>query len=202
MGGNRADTGFTLLEILVALVVLGFLMVALTQGVQFGLQSWRAQARILTERGDLDVTDRTVRTLIARLDPGSPAEPALVRGDTRSLSFTTELPRAAGALPTRRADVTLTTDAGHRFAMLWVPHIRTWIGPPRVPERADLLTGVDHVEFSYWQKDGTQGAGTWVPTWRGREPPALVRIHVVFPRASRRHWPDIVVAPERERLRP
>ena len=47
------QSGFTLLELLVALVVLGFLMVGLTQGVRTGLAMWGAQTRRLGETGEL-----------------------------------------------------------------------------------------------------------------------------------------------------
>jgi general secretion pathway protein J len=36
---TATSAGFTLLEILVALIVFGFVMVGLTQGVQFGLHA-------------------------------------------------------------------------------------------------------------------------------------------------------------------
>ncbi len=193
MAGER---GFTLLEILVALVVLGFLMLALSQGVQFGLRAWRAQARIVTEYGDLDAVDRTLRTLIGRMDPGSMAEPTLLRGQEHTASFTTELPLVARQLPTRLADVTLALDPAHRLSLFWVPHVRTWIGPPRVPDRADLATGVERIELSYWPR-----TGGWATSWNARELPALIRIRLVFPEASHMHWPDIVAAPMRDRAR-
>ena len=44
-GPRYRQTGFTLLEMLVVLVVLGFLMVGLTQGVRAGLALWDAQSR-------------------------------------------------------------------------------------------------------------------------------------------------------------
>ena len=41
--------GFTLLEVLVALTVLGFLLIGLAQGVHFGVLAWGTEVR-LTER--------------------------------------------------------------------------------------------------------------------------------------------------------
>ena len=37
----RPANGFTLLELLIALTVLGFLLAGLAQGVHFGLLAWR-----------------------------------------------------------------------------------------------------------------------------------------------------------------
>lgn len=197
----RADRGFTLLEILIALVVLGFVLVMLTQGVQFGLQAWRAQARAMAERGDLDTVDRTLHTLIARMDPGDASGETRIRGDANSLSFTTDLPLATGLHVTRQADVSLVVDGAHRLVLLWLPHFRVWFGPPRVPERATLLEGVDRLAISYWQPASPGKPGGWLEAWTARDPPALVRIRIIFPPRSPRHWPDLVAQPMRERPR-
>ena len=62
--------GFTLLELLVALAVLGLLMAGLVQGLRLGVSVWTTQTKRLAASGHLDLTDRTLRTLIARMDPG------------------------------------------------------------------------------------------------------------------------------------
>ena len=67
------QSGFTLLEMLVVLVVLGFLMVGLTQGVRAGLTMWGAQTRRVGETADLDAGARVLRRLlggISLLSPG------------------------------------------------------------------------------------------------------------------------------------
>ena len=61
MTASRKDTrqsGFTLLEMLVALVVLGFLVLGLAQGVRTGLALWAAQNRRMSETGELDSVAR------------------------------------------------------------------------------------------------------------------------------------------------
>ena len=55
---RRGDAGFTLLEILAALVVLAALLLALRQGVAFGVAAADAQARLAAEREDLDAVAR------------------------------------------------------------------------------------------------------------------------------------------------
>ena len=199
----RDEPGFTLLEILVALVVFGFVMVALTQGVQFGLAAWRSQARVTAQRGDLDAVDRTLRSLVARMDPGGQAAGTRVQGSARTLAFTTELPLATGPLVTREADVSLAVDGTHRLSLFWLPHFRTWLGPPRVPAQATLTDDVDRIEISYWQPPAANRPGGWVAVWDGRRgAPGLIRFRIVFAPTSRRRWPDIVVAPMRARPLP
>ena len=57
--------GFTLLEVLVALTILGLILVALTNGVRFAGQAWERQERGAGKRGDTDAVQNILRTLIA-----------------------------------------------------------------------------------------------------------------------------------------
>ena len=93
----KRAAGFTLLEVLVALVVFGLLMAGLSQGVRVGLRAWSMQARQSAQWSDLDAVDRTLRGLIARMDPGGQRRDPLLRGGPHAFAFTTELPQAAAA---------------------------------------------------------------------------------------------------------
>ncbi len=186
-----SDRGFTLLEVLVALVVLGFLMVGLSQGVRFGLTAWGAQARMIDAGGDLDAVDRTLRGLIARIDPGTRADPPMIAGDPTRFTFSSVLPEALGA---READLLVAMNPDHRLLLRWTPHLHAKrTRPPPAPQTEELLRGIAGLEFAY------RGSGGWVRSWNAADLPALVRIRVVFPAGDPRHWPDIVAAPLRSR---
>ncbi len=194
----RKQSGFTLLEVLVALAVFGLLIAGLVQGLRLGVNAWQAQARTLAARGDMDAADRTLRTLIERMDPGGVSgRPATFKGTARSLVFTTTLPQAADMMVTRAAVVTLAVDEGNRLELLWLPNYRYRIGPTPPPGRVTLLHDVDHVEMAYWH-DPQAG---WQSEWGGVVLPKLIRIRVVFTRGSGRHGYDIVIMPMRDRWR-
>jgi general secretion pathway protein J len=192
------QAGFTLLETLVALVVLGFLMTGLVQGLRLGVVAWQMQSRKLAEQGDADTSERTLRALIGRMDPGgfSPQKPTFA-GNASGFGLTTSLPESAGALAVRDADVTLSVSENHDMQLLWVPHYRNRIGQPPPPERVVLRHDVDHLELAYW-RGATPG---WQPEWAERALPKLIRIRIVPTRAGGRLGPDIVIAPMRERWR-
>lgn len=189
----RNDGGFTLLEVLAALVVLGFLVLALNAGTRFGTLAWHTQARDLRLRGDLDPVDRTLRHLVEAMDPGSPVDPPAIEGTAHALGFTTDMPLDGGP-PSGRADVALLVDASHRLVLRWSTHLHVArLASPTPQQQTVLLDGVRQIDFSYWSA-GPGGIG-WVDGWNRLLPPALVRIHLDFIEANRRRWPDIVVAP-------
>ena len=186
------SAGFTLLEILVALVVLGFLLLGLGQGTRFGLLAVDRQSRLTDQLADLDAFDRVFRGLIQRMVPGAPTAPPNIIGDTGRLAFTSELPQAAANLPLRLADMVLAVDPRHRLVLRWIPHLdaaRFGAAPP--PTDTVILEGIDRLELAYWPRGGTG----WNSAWNSRVPPALVRVRLAFAPGDRRHWPDIVESP-------
>ncbi len=91
------QAGFTLLEVLVALVVLGLLLAGLAQGTQFGLRVADRQAATIAATADLDATDRVLRGLIAQMDPGTLTAAPLLDATANGLAFTTNLDSVAPA---------------------------------------------------------------------------------------------------------
>jgi prepilin-type N-terminal cleavage/methylation domain-containing protein len=192
---THGSSGFTLLELLVVLAVAGLLLVALSQGLQVGLQAWRIQTRSIVVGTDLHAVDQTLRNLISRADPGGlSGQPAGFVGASNSLSFTTMLPLGINGPATRDAEVMVAVDNLHRLQLRWLPRYRNWIVAPPSPERTNLLDNVDHIELAYWQPDGR-----WITSWTAHSLPKLVRIRIVFQRGSGLRWPDIVVATIRDR---
>jgi general secretion pathway protein J len=195
-GADGGMMGFTLLELLVVLVVLGFLMVGLAQGLRLGMQLWDRQRQALDGVSELDATDRALRRLIEQMDPGGRIEMADIDGTARTLRFTTRLPEAAGGPATRRAEVMLLVDRLHRLLLRWTPAPHVVPLVPVRPVETVLLSGVEHIEISY--RSGAPAA-RWETDWQNPIPPMLVRIHIAFAPADPRIWPDIVAAPVRER---
>jgi general secretion pathway protein J len=190
--------GFTLLEVLAALAVLGLLLAGLAQGLQFGLRAWDMQARDVAGRNDLEAADRAIRLLIRRVRSGAEVRerPAMV-GGPQSCELVTMLPPQAPD-PAGPVAARLEVDAARRLVLRWLPMPHaTWLGPPPPPRQAVLLDRIERVEFAYWKEQA--GGGAWQRAWGEPEPPSLVRLRIVFPPGDPRRWPDIVAAPRLDR---
>ena len=186
------SAGFTLLEILVALLVLGFLIVGLTGAARYGLTAAGRQAALSDQRGELDAVDRTVRRIVADADPQSP-----LVGAAGMLALVSALP--AGARSTAQdAEIGLGVDARRRLVLRWTAHSSARpLGPAPAAQEVELLRDVQGIALSYWP---AVGPGGWRASWNDPTLPALIRLRVIFPDGDARRWPEIVVAPMRQRL--
>ena len=124
-GRARIEGGFTLLEILVALTVLGFLFVMLTQGARVGAELWHAQARRSAATADLDPAARVLRTIFTTIpaEPAGLATPVAIafKGRSDHLVLVGELPTGSGS--SRRVEMTIAQRGG-RLVIAWVPYRR------------------------------------------------------------------------------
>jgi prepilin-type N-terminal cleavage/methylation domain-containing protein len=171
------QSGFTLLELLVVITILGLTVVALTNGVRFAGRAWETQERQSARHGDLHSVQNVLRQIITSASDFT--------GDGVSLRFVGTMPDAL-----RRGglyDIELRT-IGDRLVLASKPHFRGPMAGATV-NTADLTEGVTAFDLAYYIPPGG-----WQRTARDRNrPPALVRIAVQL--ADGRTWSPLVVAP-------
>jgi len=194
------QSGFTLLEILVALIVLGFLMVGLTQGVRAGLTMWGAQTRRVGETTDLDAGARVLRRLLSRISlpsaGGFPGASSTEKFEAlpESLTFVGDLPTGFGT--TRRADIMLELHE-RRLVLRWTPRRHELsTAPPPEPIETELIRGVERFDLAYWGAPSLGEPAGWQSRWDRREIPELIRVRLGFAKGDRRRWPDLIAAPQ------
>lgn len=180
---SRRAAGFTLLEVVAALVVIGLIIVLLGHGVDFALGSWQRQASELTAHNELEPVDRALRRLIEQMDPGDPGWPPVFEGRAHSLLFVTQMPD----VPAGEAEVVLGTDGAHRLLLTW----RSRLAWPAVQHESVLLESVERLDVQYWQPE----AGVWLDSWSLHSLPALVRLRVVFRHGDSRQMPSLIAGP-------
>lgn len=192
----KRQRGFTLLEVLVALVVLAFLMAGLAQGVQFGVRAWNTEVAAAGRSAELSTTDRILRRLVSAMEPPSDSDEKSMSGTPEAMRFTADLPKGAPTGPLRTAAITLMVDDQHRLILRWVPKPHAaLLGPPPGSHDSILMTGVQTLTLSY-----RRVTGVWTGQWDRNDLPMLIRIHLIFTKPAARHWPDILIAPMRDNI--
>ncbi len=198
---RHQDGGFTLLEILLALIVLGLLMVGLNQGVRTGLRMMATQTRQVGATADLDTTARVLRGLLtavplspaAATNQGGGAFAISFNGTAEELSFVGDMPTGLG--DTRRADITVKLHDG-RLVILWAPHRHDQAAQSVSKTETELLRGVARLDLAYWGIPSPNAPLGWLERWDGPALPAVIRIRLGFAKSDPRRWPDMLVAPQ------
>jgi general secretion pathway protein J len=182
--------GFTLLEIMIALAVFGFLLAGLSQTVRFGLVAWQQDLRLSEEKVDLDGVDRTLRSVVENLAPQDDSGQTSIEGTDSSFTGVTRLRVPGMGERPIPVDAGLAV-SGHRLVLRWRPYRHVVpIGPAPAPAETELIGDVVRLGISYWRPPGI-----WVSRWHEPDLPLLIRFRLTFAGSPAPRWPDIIVAP-------
>ncbi len=194
---RRRDAGFTLIEMLVTVVVLGLLAASLLQGTRLGVAAWDGAERRQREMMAAEAAERLLRDVIARMLPQGGATPPLI-GTPGTMAFraspigagnqdAAKAPQAAAPTAAPAIAIGLGLDAAQRLVLRELPP-EPPPGQPRGGVRETvLLEGVERMAFAYWQGDA------WQTEWRRDGLPRLVRVQYQLAGRNRRQWPPIVI---------
>lgn len=180
MNRSSAAGGFTLLEMLVALALLGGLGLLLAGALQTGGLAWR-RSRGISE--DVALRDGLRLAFEHQLGQAQPvfagADPGDARldflGEPDGVSFLGPLPEAIapGVLARQRLVVAAST------------LVLAWQVPGMAEEVLPVLEGVTALRLGYWAPPEAGEEGGWRAEWRDRPRlPGLIALEILRPPAA------------------
>lgn len=194
---SKASTGFTLVEVAVALALVGLIALGLFESLRFGQQAYLKTTLRGAESWQIVAAQRWLRSTI---ESAYPQEPVIGReatygldGSNQLLELTAAAPLALGGAGLHRYRIELRrSPSGAQDIVVtgrpdWMADTQAH-SEPAVQET--LIENVAAVEWAY------MADGQWRNDWRGSTKlPQLVRLRVSFAPEDSRRWPDLIVAP-------
>ena len=200
---NRGGAGFTLVELLIALTLVGMLSVMLVGGLRFGTRVWETGHERSESFAEIEAVHGFLRRQLsqARLSAQaarSPDAPADFAGAAARVRFTGTLSAYVGVGGLYRFELAPVERAeGKVLQLAWQiyrPDRSEWFDENAA--RRDLIEGIEAVRLRYFGTPEGAADPQWHDAWDSVTAlPALVRLELDFPSHDRRTWPELTVAP-------
>ena len=191
----RAEAGFTLVELLVAMGLLGLAALLVAQGFAADHASLR---RVEARAGEVDTiaaAQDLLRDRIEHLFPAARFDSAgpkvLFTGSSDSVDFLTADAGQGGGRPVLR--LLLAPSAEGELALRELQPVNA----PALAERTRvLLRDTRTLDVDYYGALQPGAPAGWRQDWAGSSvTPQLVRVRVAFADGDRRTWPELIVHP-------
>jgi len=196
-------TGFTLVEVLIALTLFSFILILLFSSLYSASRSWQAGAQLVDGNDDLRLVTSFIRKHLTQTVPliyvDKKNNPILFKGETDAIHFVSRLPshRGGGGLHllsfmiTRqdlRKDLTLKYQPVNPdidfFNNLDSDDIKT----------LTLIENIEDIELSYYGGEAKGEDPSWNDEWENKKRlPDLVRIQITKA-DSGQYWPELLIS--------
>ena len=196
--------GFTLLELLVAISLLGIVLAMAAGGLRFGLTAWEKGDNIQQRSSELRSSQHLLRRLIEQLYPAlnrtnSGYNAVLFVGEPSEIIFVGPPPAQLSPPGTYRIRVAIKQQADSRTLTLsWhrMEPDRSDFTASEPEETVALINHIADASFSYYGIIAQDTVATWHDHWIDqRSAPLLIEVKVQYQNGDKRLWPILIVAP-------
>ncbi len=197
--------GFTLLELLISITLLGMILVLLFGGLRLGVRSWDAVQQQVDNLNTVRSVESFLRREMSQTQPyrwkaGTGQRLAFV-GERNKVNFVAQLPARIGGGGLYAISLEIESDAnGKRLVWRHVPLsplVQDFTAVSMVPKMilaGAELSAVDDIWLTYFGRLNDSTAPAWLDRWESdTRLPTLINVQVRF--AGGTEWPDFVVAP-------
>jgi len=197
---RHGASGFTLVEVVVAMAVMSLLMLVLYDGLHLGMSSWTGGMQREDHSDALRRTERFLQGQLGRvhlpLDRSANLTGELsYRGEPSAMRFMGRLPEHTGNGALYRFELGVErSGVAQRLVVRYVADAAYGgaVGQSAAPASEVLVEDIAGAHFDYFGID-ERGQWRWSERWdRPRVLPALVRLKLQSNDAGSRPWPTLV----------
>jgi len=192
---SRRNAGFTLMEVLVVMTIMGLMMPLIYANVRAGVTAWVQGQVHVSSVSKVQNIQMRLRKQLSQAYPkylASPGVPGHVEfeGQARSLQFISPMPEALGSGGWAKTTLSiLPDDKGVQLTLSQRPELAWEDAPDAPPDR--LIGDLKSASFTYFGSDNV-----WHDDWSNqKELPRLIKLQAEFA-DGKGVWPDLVVMPQ------
>lgn len=185
----RGQGGFTLIELVVALAILGTMLVLMYSGLSFALRSWDAGDANGRRTADRRIGENFLRREVTEIFPMRWKDPMVVRfafeGGAHRLRFVSSRPAGIALGGLALVGVEVEADETHRTRNLVMRRVMAdsdsadFTPLEGSEQRSVLVADVDSVTFSYFGSEGDFTDPRWFDEWTfPSRMPEMVRMRI------------------------
>lgn len=208
-----SGAGFTLVELLVAMTLLGLISVILVGGLRFGTRAWEVGDARAEALAKIDAVQNMMRRQIGQariprlVAQSADSEPSFI-GEEDRLRLVTSVPAHLGVGGLYQVEIKVVEEEGkRRLDLAW--HLFRPDQPDALDEAVGdqdtlvaghrtLFENVEQATFAYFRAAGREPGAQdeWVKSLDEADGlPDLVSLKIKFAEGSGLVWPDLVVRP-------
>ena len=198
MPKNQKNSGFTLLEVMLAMTLLSIMMVLLFGSLRIGAESWDKGESKIAEVNEKAVVYQFFKRHLPSIPPlwdnfSDDEKYFSFQGEQDKLQFVSVFPASAGRKGLQLFEVGLDkVDKGVVKVQL-KPFYPPSEGQQWQQEEVILLENVKEFELVYFGKENVDSDGSWADSWQEKKYlPALIKIKIEL--TDRSYWPEMIFA--------
>ena len=193
----KPNAGFTLIEVLIAMTLLGIMVVLLFSSMRICSESWQKGEDKITQVNDLAVVyqffQHHLTTALPLWDDFTDKDNKVFafHGTSQELQFVSSFPASAKKSGLQLFSLKLMPDDGENYIQVSIkPFFPVAEGEEWRKEEVSLLRHVKSFLLSYYAIEEGQTEGVWQDMWEQIAQPRLVKVKIE--RNDGSYWPDMV----------